>query len=69
MSEDIASKDFKCDYCGKLFSEKGNLLRHQKNIHYWCRYCDEYFGDVKEVNEHQNLIHGITKGQKKMVES
>ena len=26
-------KDFKCDSCGKSFTQAGNLGRHIKNVH------------------------------------
>ena len=37
-------KDYKCDSCGKLFTQSGNTKRHIKTLHegqinYKCEYC------------------------------
>ena len=61
----IVHKDYKCESCGRLFSQAITLNLHKKINHNWCRYCDEEFDSKLEVTEHIEIIHGVkqyTKG-------
>ena len=49
-------KEFKCDKCGRLFGEIGQLNHHyslHEGINYLCRLCD-----LKYVANHKKTITG-----------
>lgn len=55
---------FACKQCGKEFSYKNGLLRHQKLTHakekkYECNICRRRFGYKNILLEHQNIHFGI----------
>lgn len=59
---------FKCQLCGKIFSRRSHLERHEKNIHqldkeanqpYECVTCGETFIQSKLLDKHMQ-VHGNT---------
>ena len=55
-------RDFKCDSCGKLFTESGSLKRHIQAIHedkkdYKCDYCGNLYSVVASFNRHVRKNH------------
>lgn len=59
---------FKCQLCGKLFSRRSHLERHEKNVHqlnkeanqpYECVTCGETFIQSKLLDKHMQ-VHGNT---------
>ena len=59
-------RNYKCDFCGKLFTESGNLKNHIKSIHeeqrnYKCDYCGKSFAQSGHLKKHIKTIH---EGQK-----
>ena len=54
-------KTQKCDVCGKLFSQKGSLIRHFETIHKnfqmkKCNICDEIFYKLVELKRHKYKV-------------
>lgn len=54
--------EFKCEKCGKSFTLKHNLLRHNREVHdesrrLRCFECDSQFSRAQYLNEHMTLIH------------
>ena len=57
--------DRKCPECGAIYSNKKNMMRHQKSTHggvkYPCQECDYQFTDKSGLRAHTKSIHeGIT---------
>ena len=51
-------KHFECEICNKRFSEKSNLFKHKKTIHfgdkkYKCETCDKEFVQSSHVKRHE----------------
>lgn len=64
----IVEQTFKCQLCGKVFSRRSHLERHEKNVHqlnkeanqpYECVTCGETFIQSKLLDKHMQL-HGNT---------
>lgn len=62
---------FKCQLCGKIFSRRSHLERHEKNVHqlnkeanqpYECVTCGETFIQSKLLDKHMQ-VHGNTVPQ------
>ena len=55
-------KDYKCNSCGKLFSESGNLKRHIHTVHkghkdYKCNSCGKLFTESGNLKRHFQSMH------------
>ena len=53
---------YKCDVCAKVFTDKRNLLRHEKNTHggkngYPCELCNKVFGRTEDLRRHKASTH------------
>ena len=53
---------YKCDVCDKIFTEKRNVLRHEKNIHgeknsYPCELCNKVYGRTEDLRRHKASTH------------
>ena len=53
---------YKCDVCDKIFTEKRNLLRHEKNTHggknsYSCEWCNKVYGRIEHLRRHKASTH------------
>ena len=49
---------YTCDVCDKIFTEKRNLLRHEKNIHgeknsYACELCNKVYKRTEDLRRHK----------------
>ena len=56
------SKDYKCDSCGKLFTQTGNLKTHIKAIHrgekdFKCDSCGKSFSQAGNLRTHIKKVH------------
>ena len=55
-------KDYKCDYCGKSFTNARNLIRHKHTVHeghkdYKCESCGKSFTQAVGLNTHKHTVH------------
>ena len=62
-------KDYKCEVCGKLFSEAGTLKKHIHIVHegqknFQCTVCDKSFGYSWYLKKHINIVHKELKDHK-----
>ena len=53
---------YKCDVCDKVFTEKRNLLRREKNTHdktnsYTCELCNKVYGRAEHLFKHTASTH------------
>ena len=53
---------YKCDVCDKIFTEKRNLLRHEKNTHgektsYLRELCNKVYGGTEDLRRHKASTH------------
>ena len=53
---------FKCESCGKIFTQAGDLRKHFKAIHeglkdFKCDSCEKYFTQSQYLMIHMNIIH------------
>jgi len=61
---DDSEKPFRCEDCGKGFTDNANLKAHRMNMHirsmpYQCRYgCENRYNDVSNRNAHEKRRHG-----------
>ena len=60
-----AQKNYKCDSCGKSFTESGYLKKHNKTVHegqrnYKCDSCRKFFTQSSNLNLHIETIHKRT---------
>jgi len=49
----------KCEECGEVFSQKGNLKTHMDTVHhlYKCKYCKVLFDDQDSLDGHISTVH------------
>jgi len=58
---------FKCNECGKEFSDQSNCRRHVKNSHnkvygvLFCDYCQRSYKNNDSLRDHQRKAHGLYK--------
>ena len=61
-------KDFKCEYCEKLFSAAGNLKQHIETVHkgkkFKCDYCGKLSTKAGHLRTHIKTIHEGIKPEK-----
>lgn len=62
MEEFHNAEAFKCEYCGKLFSLKNNMLIHQRSVHlkekpYECSDCFMRFSAKNHMLDHYVQLH------------
>ena len=55
-------KDYKCESCGKSFSEAGSLKRHIHRVHeghkdYKCESCSKLYSDARSLRSHMLKVH------------
>ena len=55
-------KDFKCEYCGKSFTDAGALKKHIKCIHegrkdFKCDSCGKTFSQSSNLRTHEKKVH------------
>ena len=55
-------KNFKCESCGKLFTQVGHLITHIKTIHegkkdYKCDNCGKLFAEARDLRRHITTAH------------
>lgn len=52
---------FKCDLCGKGWSDKSNVFKHKLNIHLVCSKCNLKFETKEDMFEHKEKNHSRKK--------
>ena len=62
FSCDCIMKAYKCDVCDKVFTERKNLLRHEKNTHdeknsYPCELHNKIYGRTEDFRRHKSTAH------------
>ena len=66
----LGIKAYKCDQCGKSFTQQTHLSTHKKSVHsaneYQCKHCDKKFNNSNARVRHDKLIHqgGSMKNEK-----
>ena len=55
-------KDYKCESCGKLFSEAGTLKKHMHTVHdghkdHKCDSCGKSFTKLQSLEKHLHIVH------------
>ena len=56
-------RDYKCEFCGKLFTQKGTLKSHIGFIHemskkeHKCGYCGKSCGSKRYMKIHIDVVH------------
>ena len=68
-NESQTKKIFKCDECGKCFSNARNFQLHRKTVHEGrkdkkCEECGERFGQNSSLTRHKKFIHDGRKDYK-----
>ena len=58
--------DHKCESCGKLFSQAGNLKIHIHTVHeghkdHKCKSCGKAFSHAHNLKRHLHTIHNSLK--------
>ena len=53
---------YKCDSCEKSFGQKGNLVRHFRNVHkniksFECGFCDKKYQQKRTLEAHIKSDH------------
>ena len=65
----VSRKEYKCDHCGKILSDKYVLEKHLKNHSdsrkkYPCDICGKDYSDKNVLKKHKAFVHnGVTKLQ------
>ena len=60
---------FECQYCAKVFKEKGDLKKHVNAVHlnmknFKCDECDQSFGQKGNLETHIRTVHRNEKNFK-----
>jgi uncharacterized C2H2 Zn-finger protein len=68
MSVHLKRRDYHCDHCDKVFSQKANLNKHVNSVHkkltrYQCDHRDKVFSRKCNLQTHVNSRHGPKKTQ------
>lgn len=54
-------KKYKCEYCGKLFSQSGHRNEHERKFHldqcHKCEICSHRFGVLSKLQRHVRAVH------------
>ena len=66
--------DSKCESCGKVFSDVGDLKKHNHTVHeghndYKCESCGKIFSQAEDLKTHVHTIHEKQKDQNYECES
>ena len=64
----LGLRPFKCDICGKDFTQKPHLKTHSKDVHsnvkdvrFYCDLCSKYFKTNQQLSLHNLRIHSNAK--------
>lgn len=68
------TKPEKCAMCDRVFSNQGNMKRHQDIVHknlriYSCDYCDKKFGQKSQLETHTHIHTGTLRLSVEIFES
>ena len=69
FNQKIATKQNKCEICGKSFSRTEHLKKHIHAVHeghkdYKCESCGKSFSDAQYLKKHMHTIHEGHKNYK-----
>ena len=62
-------RNYNCNFCGKSFTQSGNLKNHIKTIHeaqrnFKCDSCGKFFTQSGNLNQHIKIIHEVLRNHK-----
>ena len=61
-SDHEIKKVFRCEICGKIFTNKKGLMQHMDGVHngnkpFKCDICDKSFSQKRDMNRHVASVH------------